>query len=100
MLFRSGYRSANQRWSAEDLSAKLVDFKSNDAFVAHYGDAAPIFGRYGLVEYAPRSVSEIVQDVQSQRVVLQQSNGLLRIENAPKEQENEREREERQAANQ
>lgn len=96
----TGYRSANQRWSAEDLSAKLVDFKSNDAFVAHYGDAAPIFGRYGLVEYAPRSVSEIVQDVQSQRVVLQQSNGLLRIENAPKEQENEREREERQAANQ
>ena len=96
----TGYRSANQRWSAEDLSAKLVDFKSNDAFVAHYGDAAPIFGRYGLVEYAPRSVSEIVQDVQSQRVVLQQSNGLLRIENAPKEQENERKREERQAANQ
>lgn len=96
----TGYRSANQRWSAEDLSAKLVDFKSNDAFVAHYGDAAPIFGRYGLVEYAPRSVSEIVQDVQSQRVVLQQSNGLLRIENAPKEQENEREREERQVANQ
>lgn len=96
----TGYRSANQRWSAEDLSAKLVDFKSNDAFVAHYGDAAPIFGRYGLVEYAPRSVREIVQDVQSQRVVLQQSNGLLRIENAPKEQENEREREERQVANQ
>ena len=96
----TGYRSANQRWSAEDLSAKLVDFKSNDAFVAHYGDAAPIFGRYGLVEYAPRSVSEVVQDVQSQRVVLQQSNGLLRIENAPKEQENERKREERQAANQ
>ena len=96
----TGYRSANQRWSAEDLSAKLVDFKSNDAFVAHYGDAAPIFGRYGLVEYAPRSVSEVVQEVQSQRVVLQQSNGLLRIENAPKEQENERKREERQAANQ
>ena len=96
----TGYRSANQRWSAEDLSAKLVDFKSNDAFVAHYDAAAPIFGRYGLVEYAPRSVSEILQDVQSQRVVLQQSNGQLRIENAPKEQKNEHEREERQAANQ
>ena len=46
----TGYRSANQRWSAEDLGNKLVDFKSHDAFVTNYGDISSFFRRYNLIE--------------------------------------------------
>ncbi|MDY2636928.1 MAG: hypothetical protein SOV56_03200, partial [Phascolarctobacterium sp.] len=95
----TGYRAADQRWSAEDLSGKLADFKSHDAFVAHYGDVAGSFGRYDLVEFAPRSVGQILQDVQAQQVVLQQSNAQLRIENAQDEQDDKREHKEYQAVN-
>ena len=95
----TGYRAANQRWTAEDLSGKLADFKSHDAFIAHYGDMAGIFGRYGLVDFAPRSVGQIVQDVQAQKVTLQQSNGQLRIAAVQKEQDEDNEREKLPAAN-
>lgn len=95
----TGYRAANQRWSAEDLSTKLADFQSHDSFVAHYGDAAGIFSRYDLLELAPRSVSQIVQDVRYQQAVLQRSNGLLRIAENKGEQSEKREREERRVAN-
>ena len=95
----TGYRAADQRWSAEDLSAKLADFKSQDAFVAHYGDVAGNFGRYDLVELAPRTVGQILQDVTANKVVLQSDNGQLRIENVQYEQDDKREREEHQAAN-
>lgn len=46
----TGYGSGYQRWSAEDLGTKLVDFKSHDAFVTNYGDTANIFRRYDLIE--------------------------------------------------
>ena len=95
----TGYRSANQRWSAEDLSGKLVDFKSHDAFVAHYGDAFGSFGRFDLVELAPRSVAQIVQEVTSGKVVLQESNGQLRIATSQDKQDTVQEREEHKAAN-
>lgn len=95
----TGYRSANQRWSAEDLSGKLADFKSHDAFVAHYSDAAGSFSRYDLLEIAPRSVAQIVQDVTSGKVVLQESNGQLRVAASQDKQDNGQEREERKAAN-
>ena len=95
----TGYRSANQRWSAEDLSGKLADFKSHDAFVAHYSDTAGSFGRYNLLEIAPRSVAQIVQDVTSGKVVLQESNGQLRIAASQDKQDNVQEHEERKAAN-
>ena len=95
----TGYRSANQRWSAEDLSAKLVDFKSHDAYVAHYSDTVGSFGRYDLLEIAPRSVAQIVQDVTSGKVVLQESNGQLRVAASQDKQDNGQEREERKAAN-
>ena len=95
----TGYRSANQRWSAEDLSGKLVDFKSHDAFVAHYSDTVGSFGRYDLLEIAPRSVAQIVQDVTSGKVVLQESNGQLRVAASQDKQDNGQEREERKAAN-
>lgn len=95
----TGYRSANQRWSAEDLSGKLVDFKSHDAYVAHYSDTAGSFSRYDLLEIAPRSVAQIVQDVTSGKVVLQESNGQLRIAASQDKQDNVQEHEERKAAN-
>ena len=95
----TGYRAADQRWSAEDLSGKLADFKSHDAFVAHYGDVAGNFGRYDLVELAPRTVGQILQDVTANKVVLQSDNGQLRIENVQYEQDDKREREEHQVAN-
>lgn len=95
----TGYRSANQRWSAEDLSGKLADFKSHDAFVAHYSDAAGSFSRYNLLELAPRSVAQIVQDVTSGKVVLQEFNGQLRIAASQDKQDNVQEHEERKAAN-
>ena len=81
------------------MSGKLADFKSHDAFIAHYGDMAGIFGRYGLVDFAPRSVGQIVQDVQAQKVTLQQSNGQLRIAAVQKEQDEDNEREKLPAAN-
>ena len=95
----TGYRSADQRWSAEDLSGKLADFKSHDAFVAHYGDVFGSFGRFDLVELAPKSVAQIVQDVTSGKVVLQASNGQLRIATPQDKQDNAHEREEHKAAN-
>ena len=95
----TGYHGANQRWSAEDLSAKLTDYKSHDSFVAHYGDVAGIFGRYGLVEYAPRSVSQLVQDVQTQKVVLQQANGQLRVAVTQEQRDEKHDREDEHVAN-
>lgn len=76
----TGYRSANQRWSAEDLSAKLVDFKPNDSFVAHYGNPAVYFGRYDLLELPAQPKSEIAYTANSGKVVLQKDNSGLRIE--------------------
>ena len=81
------------------MSGKLVDFKSYDAFVAHYSDTAGSFGRYDLLEIAPRSVAQIVQDVTSGKVVLQESNGQLRVAASQDKQDNGQEREERKAAN-
>ena len=81
------------------MSGKLADFKSHDAFVAHYSDAAGSFSRYNLLELAPRSVAQIVQDVTSGKVVLQESNGQLRIAVSQDKQDNVQEHEERKAAN-
>ena len=81
------------------MSGKLADFKSHDAFVAHYSDTAGSFGRYDLLEIAPRSVAQIVQDVTSGKVVLQASNGQLRIATSQDKQDNAHEREEHKAAN-
>ena len=55
----TGYRSSNQRWSAEDLSTKLVDFKANDSFAAHYGNPAGFFDRFDLLEQPAQPMSEI-----------------------------------------
>ncbi|MGM9568819.1 MAG: hypothetical protein ACI3XC_01935, partial [Phascolarctobacterium sp.] len=90
----TGYRSANQRWSAEDLSAKLVDFKSHDAFVTNYGDVSGIFSRYDLVEMPARPVGDILHSANSGKVVLQKDNNGLRIEadkNRAEEEENKKE---------
>ena len=76
----TGYRSADQRWSAEDLSTKLVDFKSHDSFVAHYGSPAGFFERFDLFEQSARPVSDIMHTANSDKVVLQQDNNGLRIE--------------------
>ena len=81
------------------MSAKLVDFKSHDAYVAHYSDTVGSFGRYDLLEIAPRSVAQIVQDVTYGKVVLQESNGQLRIAVSQDKQDNVQEHEERKAAN-
>ena len=81
------------------MSGKLVDFKSLDAFVAHYSDKAGSFGRYDLLEIAPRSVAQIVQDVIFGKVVLEESNGQLRVAASQDKQDNGQEREERKAAN-
>ena len=81
------------------MSGKLVDFKSHDAYVAHYSDTAGSFGRHNLLEIAPRSVAQIVQDVTSGKVVLQASNGQLRIATSQDKQDNGQEREEQKAAN-
>lgn len=81
------------------MSGKLVDFKSHDAYVAHYSYTAGSFSRYDLLEIAPRSVAQIVQDVTSGKVVLQESNGQLRIAASQDKQDNVQEHEERKAAN-
>lgn len=75
----TGYASANQRWSAEDLSAKLADFQSHDAYRTAYGDAVGIFARYDLLELPVRPASELLHSA-SIRVVLQKDNEGLRIE--------------------
>ncbi|MGM9583155.1 MAG: hypothetical protein ACI3WU_05520, partial [Phascolarctobacterium sp.] len=90
----TGYRSANQRWSAEDLSTKLVDFKSHDSFVAHYGSPAGFFERFDLFEQPARPVSDIMHTANSDKVVLQQDNNGLRIESP---QENEQEENKKEA---
>ena len=81
----TGYRSANQRWSAEDLSGKLVDFKANDSFAAHYGNPAGSFDRFDLFEQPARPMSEILHTANKEKVVLQQDNTGLRIEEEKKE---------------
>ena len=81
----TGYRSANQRWSAEDLSGKLVDFKANDSFAAHYGNPAGSFDRFDIFEQPARPMSEILHTANKEKVVLQQDNTTLRIEEEKKE---------------
>ena len=81
----TGYRSANQSWSAEDLSGKLVDFKSHDSFVANYGNPAVFFDRFDLFEQSARPMSEILHTANKEKVVLQQDNTTLRIEEEKKE---------------
>ena len=81
----TGYRSANQRWSAEDLSTKLVAFTAHEAFTTNYGDVAGSFGRYDLLEVADRPMGEILHAANSDKVVLQQDNTTLRIEEEKKE---------------
>lgn len=44
------YHSANQRWSAEDLITKLVDFKPVMSYNAHFGDVYGMFARYNIIE--------------------------------------------------
>lgn len=91
----TGYRSANQRWSAEDLSAKLMDFKAHEAFSANYSDVAGTFGRYYLVEVSPnKPVGEILHTANENTVVLQRDNSGLRIE---AQQENEQEEKKNEA---
>ena len=85
----TGYRSANQRWSTEDLSTKLVDFKSQGAFAINYGDAFGSFGRYDLVEMPARPVGDILHTSNRGKVVLQKDNNVLRIEGVKEESEQE-----------
>ena len=44
------YHSANQRWSVEDLSRKLLDYRPVQSYEAYYGDAPGMFDRYNLWE--------------------------------------------------
>ena len=83
----TGYRSADQRWSAEDLSGKLVDFKSHDSFVAHYGNMASFFDRFDLLEQPARPMSEVLHTANKEKVVLQQDNTGLRIEEKAEDKE-------------
>lgn len=83
----TGYRSANQRWSAEDLSTKLVDFTAHEAFTANYGDVTNTFGRYDLVEVSAKPMGEILHAANENKVVLQKDNSSLRIEEKREEKE-------------
>ena len=83
----TGYRSANQRWSAEDLSTKLVDFIAHEAFTTNYGDVAGTFGRYDLVESSAKPMGEILHTANENKVVLQKDNSSLRIEEKQEEKE-------------
>ena len=90
----TGYRSANQRWSAEDLSTKLVAFTAHEAFTTNYGDVAGSFGRYDLLEAPERPVAEILHSANSNKVALHKDNDGLRIET---QQENEQEEKKKEA---
>ena len=46
----TSYHSSNQRWSAEDLSAKLLDYRPVQSYESQYGDAFGLFNRYNLWE--------------------------------------------------
>ena len=46
----TSYHSGNQRWSAEDLSAKLLDYRPVQSYESQYGDAFGLFNRYNLWE--------------------------------------------------
>ena len=46
----TSYYSGNQRWSAEDLSAKLLDYRPVQSYESQYGDAFGLFNRYNLWE--------------------------------------------------
>ena len=46
----TSYHSGNQRWSAEDLSAKLLDYRPVQSYESQYGDAFGLFNRYNLLE--------------------------------------------------
>ena len=83
----TGYRSADQRWSAEDLTAKLADFKSHDSFVANYGNPAGFFDRFDLFEQSALPMSEILHTANKEKVVLQQDNTGLRIEEKAEDKE-------------
>ena len=44
------FHSLNQRWSAEDLSGKLMDFKPYMGYMSHYEVPFTVYDRYNVLE--------------------------------------------------
>ena len=44
------FHSLNQRWSAEDLSSKLMDFKPYMGYMSHYDVPVTVYDRYNVLE--------------------------------------------------
>ena len=44
------FHSLNQRWSAEDLASKLLDFKPYMGYMAHYDVPMTVYDRYNVIE--------------------------------------------------
>ncbi len=44
------FHSLNQRWSAEDLSGKLMDFKPYMGYMSHYDVPMTVYDRYNVIE--------------------------------------------------
>ncbi len=44
------FHSLNQRWSAEDLSSKLMDFKPYMGYMSHYEVPFTVYDRYNVLE--------------------------------------------------
>ena len=44
------FHSLNQRWSAEDLSGKLMDFKPYMGYMSHYDVPFTVYDRYNVLE--------------------------------------------------
>ena len=44
------FHSLNQRWSAEDLSSKLMDFKPYMGYMSHYDVPFTVYDRYNVLE--------------------------------------------------
>ena len=74
------YYAGLQRWSAEDLSTKLLDYKIEQTYEDLFADPINIYNRYDLVEVPAKPVGELVQVVTPNRVTLTKVNDKLYVE--------------------
>ena len=74
------YYAGLQRWSAEDLSTKLLDYKIEQTYEDLFADPINIYNRYDLVEVPAKPVGELVQVVTPNRGTLTKVNDKLYVE--------------------
>ena len=83
----NNYFAGPQRWTAEDLSTKLLDYKIEQTYADLIADPISIFNRYDLVEVPAKPVGELIGVNAPNSVTLTKVNDKLYVEEADEAEE-------------